>query len=121
MTRSISSGFQNDVRFQIFQNKYNPRKIGIFRSNETDQNVNEHYLSILAWSQEISDTPLEEDFESIDEDEQDIPESTPISDIRLEAIIIHIFLEVKSLGKHSPSWALVQESAIGNFMTALRQ
>ena len=46
---------------------------------------------------------MEEDFESVNEDEQGIPESTPVSEIWLEAVVIGILFRVKSLGKHSPS------------------
>ena len=35
VTRSISSGFQIDVRFQTFQNRYNVMKMGILISNRT--------------------------------------------------------------------------------------
>ena len=37
VTRSISSGFQIDVRFQIFQNRYNEIKMGMLISKEAFQ------------------------------------------------------------------------------------
>ena len=61
------------------------------------------YISILTGSQEIRDIPFEEDFESVDEDKHDIPESAPVCDVRLEAIVIGVLFEVKSLDKHSPA------------------
>jgi hypothetical protein len=41
---------------------------------------------------------MEEDFKSINEDEQDIPENTPVREVWLEAVVVDILLEVKSLG-----------------------
>ena len=41
---------------------------------------------------------MEEDFESINEDEQNIPEDTPVREVWLEAVVVDILLEVKSLG-----------------------
>lgn len=64
---------------------------------------------------------MEEYFESIDEDEQNVPKSTPVSDIWLETVVIDVLFEVKSLSKHSPSYALVYESVMGYFMSVLRQ
>ena len=75
--------------------------MGILISEEMFQNSNERDFLILTGGQEVSDIPLEEDFESVDKDEDNVPETTPVRDKWLEAVVVDIRFEIKSLGKHS--------------------
>ena len=54
-------------------------------------------------SEEPRDVPFEENLKPVDEDEDGVPEATPISQERLEPVIINIFPKIKSLRFHSPS------------------
>lgn len=62
--------------------------------------MNEQHL-ILTRSQEIRGMPLEEDRESVNEDEYEVPEGTPVSNVWLEPIVVDILFEVESLDQHS--------------------
>jgi hypothetical protein len=96
-------------------------KMGILISDKAIKYTNKYFISILTGSQEVRDIPCEEHFESMNEDEQDIPENTPVSNIWLEAVVIDILFQIKSLGKHSPSYASVTSRAMGNLEMDLRQ
>ncbi len=54
--------------------------------------------------QEICGIEAPEDLESVDEDEEYSPSGAPISDIRLEAIVVRVFRQIETLRDHSTTW-----------------
>lgn len=52
---------------------------------------------IFTGGEEVRHIPFEEDFESVDENKQGSPESAPIRNVWLKAVVVDIFFEVESL------------------------
>lgn len=59
---------------------------------------------MLTTRQESGYIEVEKYLESIDEDEQQRPEDTPICNVWLEGVVVEVLFEIKSLSNHSTSY-----------------